>query len=110
MSWFKNWWAVDPSEAEDSVDNPHAPLRDNQRRDTLPLLTLAFGWGFLVTGLIVGGSLGNGMSFDAIIQATFIGNVINFIIGALVGYVGYKTACNSGLLYRYVYGLSLIHI
>ena len=68
MSWFKNWWALDPSEAEDSADNPHAPLRDNQRRDTLPLLTLAFGWGFLVTGLIVGGSLGNGMSFDAIIQ------------------------------------------
>ena len=104
MSWLKNWWALDPIEAEDSADNPHARLRDDQRRDALPLLTLAFGWGFLVTGLIVGGSLGNGMSFDAIIQATFIGNVINFVIGALVGYVGYKTACNSGLLYRYVYG------
>ena len=25
-------------------------------------------------------------------------------IGAFVGYIGYKTACNSGLLYRYVYG------
>ena len=104
MSWIKNWWALDPNEALESADNPHAPLQAEQKRDTLPLLTLAFGWGFLVTGLIVGGSLGNGMSFDAIIKATFIGNSINFIIGALVGYVGFKTACNSGLLYRYVYG------
>lgn len=104
MSWLKEWWAFNPSDESNSADNPHGPLREDQKRDTLPLLTLAFGWGFLVTGLIVGGSLGNGMSFEAIVKATFIGNVINFIIGALVGYVGYKTACNSGLLYRYVYG------
>lgn len=104
MSWLKTWWEFDPDVESKSADNPHAPLTDNQRRDTLPLLTLAFGWGFLVTGLIVGGALGNGMPFDKIIQATFLGNSINFIIGALVGYIGYKTACNSGLLYRYVYG------
>ena len=41
MSWLKNWWALDPIEAEDSADNPHARLRDDQRRDALPLLTLA---------------------------------------------------------------------
>jgi len=38
------------------------------------------------------------------VLASFIGNLVNFIIGAFVGYIGYKTACNSGLLYRYVYG------
>ena len=35
---------------------------------------------------------------------SFLGNIANFVIGALVGYIGYKTACNSGLLYRFVYG------
>lgn len=101
---FSEWWRFDPDTEAASQDSPHAPLRPDQRRDTMPLLTLAFGWGFLITGLIVGGALGNGLPFDAIIQATLIGNVINFIIGALVGYIGYKTACNSGLLYRYVFG------
>ncbi len=101
---FKKWWAYNPEEEAQSSDNPHAPLRDDQRRDTVPLLTLAFGWGFLVTGLIVGGTLGSGLAFGDIVAATFIGNSINFVIGALVAYVGYKTACNSGLLYRMVYG------
>jgi cytosine permease len=68
-------------------------------------LALAFGWGFLVTGLFTGGLLGNGLPFwPDIVLASFLGNLVNFIIGAFVGYIGYKTACNSGILYRYVYG------
>lgn len=104
MERLKDWWTLDEAETLDNADSPHAPLKQEQRRETWPLLTLAFGWGFLITGLIVGGALGNGMPFDQIIKATLIGNSINFVLGALVAYVGYKTACNSGLLYRYVYG------
>jgi cytosine permease len=66
---------------------------------------MAFGWGFLITGLIVGGALGSGVTFwPDLIYVSFLGNIANFVIGALVGYIGYKTACNSGLLYRFVYG------
>ncbi|GAB5457794.1 MAG: cytosine permease [Henriciella sp.] len=101
---FKSWWRFDPEVENSSADNPHAPLKEAQKRASLPLLTLAFGWGFLVTGLFVGGVLGSGMPFDDIIKATFLGNSVNFIIGAFVGYMGYKTACNSGLLYKFVYG------
>ncbi len=101
---FSRWWAFDAEEELSSADNPHAPLRDNQRRDTVPLLTLAFGWGFLITGLIVGGALGKGLPFGDLIAATAIGNLVNFVIGALVAYVGYTTACNSGLLFRHIYG------
>ena len=102
---LKTWWRFDPELEQSSADNPLTPLTADQRRDTLPLLTLAFGWGFLVTGLFVGGALGAGVNFwPELIYATFLGNLANFIIGALVGYIGYKTACNSGLLYRFVYG------
>ena len=102
---LREWWTLQPEEERQSADNPLTPLSDSQRRNTLPLLTLAFGWGFLVTGLLTGGALGKGMSFwpDAV-QASFFGNLANFAIGAVVGYMGYKTACNSGLLYRLVYG------
>ncbi|MEM1263249.1 MAG: cytosine permease [Pseudomonadota bacterium] len=101
----KPWWQYDPAVESQSADNPHAPLSDAQRRDTFPLLSLAFGWGFLVTGLLTGGALGKGMPFwPDLVAASFLGNFMNFVIGALVGYIGYKTACNSGLLYRFAYG------
>ncbi|MEM6572987.1 MAG: cytosine permease [Pseudomonadota bacterium] len=104
-SGLKKWWTLDEAEASDSADNPHQPLKPSQRRATLPLLTLAFGWGFLVTGLLTGGALGQGLPFwPDLIVASFLGNFMNFVIGALVGYIGYKTACNSGLLYRFTYG------
>lgn len=105
MSRIKRWWSYDSEAEKRSADNPVAPLSDDQRRGTVPLLTLAFGWGFLVTGLITGGALGAGQIFwpDAI-AASFAGNFVNFIIGALVAYMGYRTACNSGLLYQLAYG------
>ena len=104
MGKLQDWWAYNPEAELQSADNPHAPIRADQRRESLPLLTMAFGWGFLITGLLIGGSLGNGLPFEQIVQVTLMGNIVNFIIGALVGYVGYKTACNSGLLYKLVYG------
>lgn len=105
MSKLKQWWSYDREAERQSADNPVAPLDDSQRRGAGPLLTLAFGWGFLVTGLFIGGMLGSGQVFwPDIIAASFAGNFANFIIGALVAYMGYRTACNSGLLYQLVYG------
>ena len=102
---FKNWWKWNPEFEKNSADNPVTALTEHQRRNAGPLLALAFGRGFLVTGLFTGGLLGNGLPFwPDIVLASFLGNLVNFIIGAFVGYIGYKTACNSGLLYRYVYG------
>ncbi len=99
------WWRYDADAEKASADNPVAPLSNDQRRGTGPLLTLAFGWGFLVTGLFTGGILGSGQTFwPDIVIATFAGNFANFVIGAVVGYIGYRTACNSGLLYQLVYG------
>ena len=102
---LKNWWKWNAEFEKNSADNPVTALSEQQRRNAGPLLALAFGWGFLVTGLFTGGLLGNGLPFwPDIVLASFLGNLVNFIIGAFVGYIGYKTACNSGILYRYVYG------
>ncbi|MEC9375049.1 MAG: cytosine permease [Pseudomonadota bacterium] len=105
MDKLKKWWRWDPEKEQASDDNPVTPLNESQRRNAGPLLTLAFGWGFLITGLITGGALGSGLPFwPDIVLASLAGNTANFIIAALIGYVGYKTACNSGLLYKLVYG------
>lgn len=102
---LRAWWAFDEADEKASDDNPFAPLSDAQRQNTAPMLILAFGWGFLITGLLTGGALGKGVAFwPDLILASAIGNLVNFVIGALIGYMGYRTACNSALLYRYVYG------
>jgi len=102
---LKAWWTLDEAAEAQTADNPFAPVRPEQRQETLPMLTLAFGWGFLITGLLTGGQLGAGVPFwPDLIAASFVGNVINFTIGGLAAYIGYKTACNSGLLYQFVYG------
>ena len=90
-----SWFHVDETQEAQSADSPHAPLRDDQRRDALPLLTLAFGWGFLVTGLLVGSSLGSGLYFPDLLRNAMWGNIVNFVVGGLVGHMGYQTACNS---------------
>ena len=102
---LRQWWTLDEAAERASVDSPHAPVTEAQRQNTLPMLTLAFGWGFLVTGLLTGGALGAGVKFwPDLIAASLLGNVVNFLVGAAVGYMGWRTACNSGLLYRFIYG------
>lgn len=102
---LRAWWTLDEARETTSVDNPFTPVTPVQRQNTLPMLTLAFGWGFLITGLLTGGALGAGLPFwPDLVVASFLGNFVNFIVGAAVGYIGWKTACNSGLLYRFVYG------
>jgi len=102
---LRAWWTFDAAAERQSADNPLTPLEPGQRRGTGPMLLLAFGWGFLITGLLVGGGLGAGQPFwPNLLWNAFLGNLVNFAVGALVGYMGYRTACNSALLYRMVYG------
>ena len=101
----KAFFAVNEAEEAASDDNPLAPTRPEHKQPAGPMLALAFGWGFLITGLLTGGSMAAGVPFwPDLIEAAFWGNLINFVVGALIGYMGYKTACNSGLLYRFTYG------
>ena len=102
---LKTWWTLDPAAEAASEDNPLNPLTDAQRRPGGPLLALAFGWGFLITGLLAGGALGNGVTlWGDLMWYSLLGSAINFAIGALVGYMAWRTGCNSTLLFRAVYG------
>jgi cytosine permease len=100
-----DFFRVNEAEEAASDDNPLAPTKPEHKQPAGPMLALAFGWGFLITGLLTGGSMAAGVPFwPDLIEAAFWGNLVNFVVGALVGYMGYKTACNSGLLYRFAYG------
>jgi len=84
---INQWWSLDETAEKNSADNPLEPLSDDQKQNSFALLTLAFGWGFLVTGLMIGGALGAGVPFTDLLAAPFMGNSINFMIGAAAGRV-----------------------
>lgn len=108
---LKKIFTLDEKAEAQSEDNPLAPTKPEHRQGTGPMLALAFGWGFLITGLLTGGNMAAGMQFwPDMIEAAFVGNLVNFVVGAAIGYMGYKTACNSGLLYRFVYGAKGVYL
>ena len=95
------WWRFDEAEERRSADNPFSALDPAHRRAGGPLIALAFGWGFLITGILAGGALGAGLPlWPDLVWYAMLGNLLNFAIGALVGYIAYKTGCNSALLFR----------
>jgi cytosine permease len=102
---LRDWWRLDERDERESADNPLAPITPDQRRAGSPLLALAFGWGFLITGLLAGGALGAGVPlWPDLLWYSAVGNAITFAIGAMVGYIAYRTGCNSALIFRSVYG------
>lgn len=101
----RDWWHLDEADEKSSADNPLSPLTPEQRRPGGPLLAMAFGWGFLITGLLAGGALGAGVAlWPDLFWYSMLGNTINFAIGALVGYIAWRTGCNSALIFRAIYG------
>ena len=83
---FKNWWKWDSELEKNSADNPVTALTEQQRRNAGPLLALAFGWGFLVTGLFTGGLLGNGLPFwPDIVLASFLRQSCQFYYRCICG-------------------------
>jgi cytosine permease len=105
MSRIEKFFSFDEQAERRSADNPLGALGPEQRRAGGPLLALAFGWGFLITGLLTGGALGAGLPlWPDLVWYSLLGNLVNFAVGALVGIIAFRTGCNSSLLFRAVYG------
>jgi cytosine permease len=102
---IKQWWSFDEEKEGKSVDSVHEPLSFDKRRKAIPLLILGFTWGFLVTGLLIGGILGPQMPFyTGTIPSIIIGCIILFIVGTLTGLVGYKIGGTNDMAFQYAFG------
>ena len=88
----------------DTNDDPMAPVTPERQQNGPLLVLLAFCWGVLATGLLVGGTLSTKMPFDDFLMVTLIGNTITLLIGWGAGEIGFRTGLNTGLILRRVYG------
>ena len=101
---LKRLLADDQAESNDH-DDASRPVPMADRQNSVLLLLVAFAWGVLATGMLVGGTLIQRMPFGDFLLVSFTGNAISLIVGCLAGYIGYSTGQNTGLTFRKVYGV-----
>lgn len=105
MSKLKDWWTYNPEKEEASLDSVHKPLTTDKLRSSKSLLILGFTWGFLITGLLIGGQIGPRMPFlTGTVPAILIGATFLFIVASLIGLIGYKIRGTNDMVYQFVYG------
>ena len=105
MGKLKDWWTYDPEKEEASLDSVHKPLSEDKLRSGRTLLVLGFTWGFLITGLLIGGQIGPKMPFlTGTVPAILIGATVLFIVASLIGLIGYKIRGTNDMVYQFAYG------
>lgn len=99
--------------AEDQVpaheEHMLTPVPEQDRRSTLGLAAVWVGFGFVVTGLIVGGQLAGqggapGMAFGPAMLTITIGELVLFALTILIGIPAMRTGYNLALLAKCSYG------
>ena len=85
------------------------PVPEHARRSTKSQIMVWIGFGYAVTGLIVGGSLGGygggaGMAPMKAFWAIALGMGALYVLTSLLGVAAQKTGYNLGLLSRFSYG------
>lgn len=86
-----------------------SPVPQTARRSTFSQVMVWVGFGYVVTGLFVGGVLAgfggsNGVSPQMALLAVTIGMSLLFILTSALGVIAQKTGMNLALLSRYSYG------
>lgn len=99
----------EPSAPPIDGDYMFTPIPAHDRRPTWKQILVWIGFGYVATGLFIGGTLagwgGNpGVSFPMALLAIAIGMGILFIITSLLGIMAQKTGLSLALLSRYSYG------
>ncbi|MFA9444477.1 cytosine permease [Egicoccus sp. AB-alg6-2] len=78
----------------------------SERRSTFQMVAVAFGWAVSVSGFLVGGTLGGGLTFGQGVSAIVLGNLVLVVVASLIGLVGYRTGMTSYLIAKNVFGRS----
>lgn len=72
MSFWKDHFVLDRKADSQEADTLFVPVLWKQRRPAFGLYATAFGWGFLMTGLIAGGTLGAGMAWGMLLRQSLL--------------------------------------
>lgn len=78
----------------------------DQRKSYISLTIVWTGYVFVITSMMAGGGLAEGLNFRDIILATISGNIFLSVLAVLVSIIACKTGLTFALLTRYSFGSS----
>ncbi|MCH4279706.1 cytosine permease [Mediterraneibacter sp. NSJ-151] len=93
-------------EKEKQIDKEYSlsTVPQEERKSYASLTIIWMGFVFVVTSMMAGGGLAEGLDFQHILLATLIGNVFLCLIACLVSYIACKTGLTFALMTRYSFG------
>lgn len=100
---MQNVEKLTPQKHSNDFETQAVPL--NQRKSFFSLTIVWTGFVFLVTSMMAGGGLAQGLNFTQILLVTILGNLFLSIIAMLVSYLAGKTGLSFALITRYSFGI-----
>ena len=93
-------------EKEKQIDKEYSlsTVPQEERKSYASLTIIWMGFVFVVTSMMAGGGLAEGLDFQHILLATLIGNVFLCLIACSVSYIACKTGLTFALMTRYSFG------
>ena len=93
-------------EKEQQIDKEYSlsTVPKEERKSYASLTIIWMGFVFVVTSMMAGGGLAEGLDFKHILLATFIGNIFLCLIAGSVSYIACKTGLTFALMTRYSFG------
>ena len=93
-------------EKEKQIDKEYSlsTVPQEERKSYASLTIIWMGFVFVVTSMMAGGGLAEGLNFKLILLATLIGNVFLCLIACSVSYIACKTGLTFALMTRYSFG------
>ena len=93
-------------EKEKQIDKEYSlsTVPQEERKSYASLTIIWMGFVFVVTSMMAGGGLAEGLNFQHILLATLIGNVFLCLIACSVSYIACKTGLTFALMTRYSFG------
>lgn len=85
-------------------DFEHQPVPMELRKGWLPLGAVWLGIGICLASVVLGGTLGGGMTFGQACIAAVVGSLVLAVISALCSLVGAKTGLSTGHVSRFALG------
>lgn len=93
-------------EKEQQIDKEYSlsTVPQEERKSYASLTIIWMGFVFVVTSMMAGGGLAEGLDFKHILLATLVGNIFLCLIAGSVSYIACKTGLTFALMTKYSFG------
>lgn len=87
-----------------TTDYPLSEVPKDKRKGLLSISLLLMGFTFFTSTMWAGGAIGKAFSFQDLLMAILVGNLLLGVYAAALGYIACKSGLNTALMSRFCFG------